>query len=146
MFRIQIERALGFWRDGHVTLDSVEQGDKSSIILKSINPFTGKETKATEFNQAKWGGATNAYLDSIRTNIKGKKFLWADFMKAASKFKKPSRHGELTRTFASSSTSAGPKDVRALIVDDPNDSNDSDGSDDHDPESGKGSNDPNEQQ
>ena len=143
MFHIQVERGLAFWCDGHVTLDSVEQGDKSSIILKSINPFTGKETKAAEFNHAKWGGATNAYLDSIRTNIKGKKFLWADFMKAASKFKKPSRHGELTRTFASSSTSAGPKDVRALIV---NDSDDSDGSNDHDPESGKGSNDPNEQQ
>ena len=62
-------------------------------------------------------------------------------MKAASKFKKPSCHGEPTVT--SSSTSAGPKDVQALIVDD---SDDSDGSDNHDPESGKGSNDPNEQQ
>ena len=123
LFHIQVERALTFWCNGHVTLDGINQGGKSCIIRKSINLNTGKETKTTEFNQAQWGAATNAYLNSIKTNITGGKFNWANFVKAASKFKKPSRHGETT--IGSSSTPAGHMDVRALIADDSDDSDDS---------------------
>jgi hypothetical protein len=116
-FCIQVERALTFWRDGLITWDGIIQGGKSCTIRKSIDANTGKETKATEFNQAKWGVATNGYLNSIKTNIDCGKFDWAGFIKAASKFKKASRHGE--STFASSSTSGpGMMDVRAHIVDD----------------------------
>lgn len=80
--------------------------------------------KATEFNQAKWGAATNGYLDSIKSNIARGKFDWANFVKAASKFKKRSRNGE--SAMASSSKGAtGHLDARALIADD---SDDSDGS------------------
>jgi hypothetical protein len=126
---------LTFWRDGHVTLDSVGtqavgQGSKTCVIRKSIDPNTGKETKATEFNQAKWGAATNGYLNSIKTNIACGKFDWAGFVKAASKFKKASRYGELTIASSSSTaTAGGHMDARALIV---GDSDGSDGSDDPD--------------
>ena len=93
-FHIQVERALTFWCDGHVTLDGIGQGSKSCIIRKSINLNTGKEKKTTEFNQAIWGAVTNGYLNSIKTNIARGKFNWVGFVKAASKFKKPSCHGE----------------------------------------------------
>ena len=89
---IQVERALTFWHDGHVTLNGVNQGSKTFSIRKYIDPNTGKETKATEFNQAKWGTATNGYLNSIKSNIACGKFDWASSLKAASKFKKPGRH------------------------------------------------------
>jgi hypothetical protein len=129
LFRIQVERALTFWRDGLITWDGIVQEGKgkSSTIRKPIDVNTGKETKATEFNQAKWGVATNGYLNSIKTNIEGGKLDWTGFIKAASKFKKPSRHGE--STIASSSTPAGMMDVRALIADDSEP--ESDGSNDH---------------
>ena len=88
---------------------------------------TGKETKATEFNQAKWGAATNRYLNSIKTNLTCGKFDWAGFIKAASKFKKPSQHGEDSAS-ASSSTAIGHMNARAVLVDNSDDSDD--GSDD----------------
>lgn len=135
LFCIQVERALTFWCDGHVTLDGIVQGGKSCAIRKSINQNTGKETKATEFNQAKWGSATNGYLNSIKANIACGKFDWASFVKAASKFKKPRRHGEST-VATSSSTPAGHMDARALIVDDSDDSNDpNDSNDSNNPDS-----------
>ena len=97
------------------------KGGKTCSIRKSIDPNTGKETKATEFNQAKWGLATNGYLNSIKSNITCGKFNWASFVKAAKEFKKPSRNaGE---SAAASSITPGGMDARALIVDD------SDGSD-----------------
>ena len=114
---------MTFWRDGHVSFESLNNAAKNSkttAIRKSIDPNTGKETKATEFNQAKWGAATNGYLDSIKSNITCGKFHWADFVKAASKFKKTNRHGE--SAVASSSRTAAGQDVRALIVDDSDDS------------------------
>ena len=114
-FHIQVERALTFWCNGHVTLDGIGQGSKSCIIRKSINLNTGKEKKTTEFNQAIWGAATNGYLNSIKTNIARGKFNWASFVKAASKFKKPSRHGESS---SSAPAATGHTDVRALIGDD----------------------------
>ena len=114
---------MTFWRDGHVTLEGVQ--GKTCSIRKTIDPNTGKETKATEFNQAKWGAATNGYLDSIKNNIDSGKFDWTSFIKAASKFKKPSRYGE-SATASSSGTTTGHKDVHSLIVDD-SDDDDSDG-------------------
>lgn len=81
--------------------------------------------KTTEFNQAKWGVATNGYLESIRTNIK---FDWVGFMKAALKFKKPSRHHGESAIASSSRTPAGHVDVRALIADDSDGSDNSDAS------------------
>jgi hypothetical protein len=131
---------LTFWCNGHVTLEGVGQGGKSCVIRKSIDLQTGKETKGTEFNQVKWGAVTNGYLNSIKTNVACGKFDWANFVKAASKFMKPSRHGE--SAIASSSTSAGyMADTRALLVDDSDDSNNSDDSDDSE---SKGSDDPDE--
>jgi hypothetical protein len=117
---------LTFWREGHVTLDSVQ--GKTCAIRKTIDPNTGKETKATEFNQAKWGEATNGYLDSIKLNIDSGKFDWAVFIKAASKFKKPSRHGE-SAAASSSRNATGHKNARALIVADDSDDDDSDRND-----------------
>jgi hypothetical protein len=122
---------LTFWRDGNVTLASVRKGGKSCVIQKAVDINTGKETKATEFNQAKWGVATNGYLVSIKTNIACGKFDWTSFVKAASKFKKPSRHGDTTVASSSRIPATGHMDARALIVAD-----DSDNSDD----SGDGSN------
>jgi hypothetical protein len=119
---------LRFWQDGHVNLDGLGQGGKTCVIRKTIDPNTGKETKATEFNQAKWGAVTNAFLDSIKSNIDCGKFNWASFVKAASKFKKPSRHGESTFASSSKTPAAGHMDVRALIVDDSDGSDGSDGS------------------
>jgi hypothetical protein len=121
---------LTFWRDGHVTLDGVSQGGKTFSIRKSIDPNTGKETKATEFNQAKWGTATNGYLNSIKKNITCGKFDWAGFLKAASKFKKPGRHGESMIASSSKIPTAGDMDVRALIVDDSDDSDNGNSADD----------------
>lgn len=126
LFRTQVERALTFWRDGHITLGSVSQGGKM-YIQKPIDLKTGKEMKTTEFNQAKWGVATNGYLESIKTNIK---FDWARFIKAASKFKKPSRHASGSTIASSSRTSTGHVDARALIVDD-SDGSESDVPDGH---------------
>jgi hypothetical protein len=114
---------LTFWCDGHVTLKDAGRGGKSGVVRKAIDQQTGKESKATEFNQAKWGAATNRYLNSIKTNLDGGKFDWAGFIKTALKFKKPSRHGDSTAALASTST--GHMDARALLVDD---SDDSDGS------------------
>ena len=128
-----------FWRDGHVTLEGVGQGSKSCVIRKVVDPQTGKETKTTEFNQAKWGAATNGYLNSIKTNIARNKFDWASFVKAALKFTKPSRHGE--STVATSSSSAGHTDARAFIV---GDSDDSDAGSQPASEAGHGSDDPDE--
>jgi hypothetical protein len=132
LFRIQVERALTFWRDGHVTLDGLSQGGKSCVIRKSIDLNTGKETKTTEFNQAKWGAATNGYLNSIKANITNGKLDWAGFVKAASKFKKPSRHGG--STIASSSRIPDHMDARALIVDDSDGSDGSHRSSSNDPD------------
>ena len=98
------------------------QGGKSCVIRKTIDQQTGKETKATEFNQAKWSAATNGYLNSIKTNLSCGKFDWTAFIKAALKFKKPSRHGE---DLAVASSSTANLNVRAVLVDD---SDDSDGS------------------
>ena len=79
--------------------------------------------KGIVFNQAKWGPATNAYLNSIKTNLQCGKFGWADFIKAASKFKKPGRYSNGGDPLAAlSSTSASRMDARALIADDSNDS------------------------
>ena len=110
---------MTFWCDGHVTLEGVQ--GKTCAIRKTIDPNTGKETKATKFNQAKWGTVTNGYLDSIKFNINSGGFNWASFIKAASKFKKPSRHGESVAA-SSSRTATGHKDVRSLIVNDSDDS------------------------
>lgn len=121
---VQVERALTFWRDGYITLDGVGQGGKTCSIRKAVDPDTGKETKATEFNQAKWGVATNGYLNSIKTNVACGKFNWASFVKAAMEFKKPNRNGESTIA-SSSTTPAGHTDLRALIVDDSSDADDS---------------------
>ena len=66
---------------------------------------------------------TNRYLNSIKTNIAGGKFNWAGFVKAASKFKKPSHHGESTAVSSSRTPATGYIDVQVLIVDN------SDGSD-----------------
>jgi hypothetical protein len=114
---------LTFWCDGHISLDRVSQGGKTCIIRKTVDPDTGKELKTTEFNQAKWGVATNAYLSSIKTNIACGKFDWASFVKAASKFKKPNRHGESAVASSSMTPAAGMADARACIAED------SDGSD-----------------
>jgi hypothetical protein len=94
-------------------------------MRKSIDPNTGKETKATEFNQVKWGAATNGYLDSIKTNIARGKFDWAGFVKSASKFKKRSCNGESAMASSSNTGATGHMDAQALIADD---SDDSDGS------------------
>jgi hypothetical protein len=101
-------------------LDDVDQKGKT-FIRKSFNLGTGKETKANEFNQAKWVTATNGYLDSIKSNMDAGKFDWASFVEAASKFKKRSRNGESV-VASSSSTPAASKDIRALIVEDSDDS------------------------
>ena len=79
--------------------------------------------KATEFNQAKWGAATNGYLNSIKTNLTCGKFDWASFIKAALKFKKPSWHVEDSAS-ASSSTAIGHMNARAVLVNDSDDSDD----------------------
>ena len=118
---------MTFWCDGHVTLDGVGPGGKTCTIRKTIDPNTGKETKATEFNQAKWGGATNGYLNSIKKNIACGKFDWAGFVRAATQFKKPSRHGESTNASSSSAPATGGMDARALIVDDSDDGSDGSG-------------------
>jgi hypothetical protein len=118
---------LTFWCDGHVTLKESSQGGtgKLCVVRKVIDQQTGRETKATEFNQAKWGAATNAYLDSIKANLAGGKFDWAGIIKAALKFKKQSRHDS---TAASSSAPTGRHmNARALLIDDSDDS-DADGS------------------
>ena len=104
--------------------EAAGQGGKLCVIRKVIDQQTGKETKATEFNQAKWGAATNGYLDAIKTNLACGKFDWAGFIKTALKFKKPSRHGE-DSAVASSSTTIGHMNARAVLNDD---SDDSDGS------------------
>jgi hypothetical protein len=119
---------LTFWRDSHVTLDGVGPGGKTCTIRKTINPNTGKETKATEFNQAKWGAATNGYLNSIKKNIACGKFDWAGLVRAATQFKKPSRHGESTIASSSSAPATGGMDARALIMDDSDASDSSGGS------------------
>jgi hypothetical protein len=126
LFCIQVERALTFWRDGHVTLDCISPGGKSCTIRKSVHPDTGKETKANEFNQAKWGVATNGYLNSIKSNIDCGKFDWAIFVREATKFKKPSRHHGGSAMASSSAPATGHTDVRALIVADSDDSDDCD--------------------
>jgi hypothetical protein len=113
---------LTFWSDGLVTLKEAGQGGKSYAIRKTIDQHTGKETKATEFNQAKWGAATNGFLNSIKTNLACGKLDWAAVIKAASKFKKPSRHGAPGDPAAASSSTAGHTDARALIVEDSDDS------------------------
>ena len=118
-------------------MDGLGQGGKSCVIRKSIDLGTGKESKTTEFNQAKWGAATNGYLNSIKSNVDRGKLNWASFVKAALKFKKPSRHGESTFASSSGTRATGHMDARALIADD------SDGSDGSQPEA-DGSNDPDE--
>ena len=92
------------------------------MIQKSIDPKTGKETKVTEFNQVKWGLATNRYLNSIKSNITCGKFNWATFVKAAKEFKKQS-HNARESAAASSSITPGSMDACTLIVEDSDDSN-----------------------
>ena len=112
---------MTFWHEGHVTLNDIGQGGKTCSIRKSIDPKTGKETKATEFNQVKWGLATNGYLNSIKSNITRGKFNWASFVKAAKEFKKQScNNGESAA--ASLSITPGSMDAHALIVEDSDDS------------------------
>jgi hypothetical protein len=117
-----------------VTLKEASKEGKFCAVRKVIDEQSGKETKATEFNQAKWGAATTAYLNSIKANLDSGKLDWAGLIKAALKFKKPSRHGDSAA--ASSSTFTGHMDARALLVDDSDDSDGSqadisNGSDDH---------------
>ena len=110
-----------FWHEGHVTLDGIGQGGKTCSIRKSIDPKTGKETKATKSNQVKWGSATNRYLNSIKSNITCGKFNWARFVKAAKKFKKQI-HNAGESAAASLSITPGSMDACALIVEDSDDS------------------------
>jgi hypothetical protein len=88
---IQVERALNFWRDGHITLKSVaddKKGKTATGIRKTINEATGKGTKTTDFNHANWRVATNGYLMSINTNLKNGKLIWKEVISAAMEFAK----------------------------------------------------------
>jgi hypothetical protein len=108
-------------------LDGVRQGGKTCIIRKPVDLNTGKELKTTEFNQTKWGTATNSYLSSIKTNIACGKFDWASFVKVALKFKKPSRHGDSAVASSSMTPATDVADAQACIVDDSDGSDGSDG-------------------
>jgi hypothetical protein len=86
---IQVERVLNFWRDGHITLESIANDKKGkSGIRKTINEYTGKETKSTAFNHTNWRVVTNAYLASIKVNIANGKLVWKDIVSAALEFAK----------------------------------------------------------
>ena len=102
-------------------MDDIGQGGKTCSIRKSIDPKTGKETKATEFNQVKWGSATNGYLNLIKSNITHGKFNWASFVKAVKEFKKQS-HNAGESAAASSSITPGSMNACTLIVEDSDDS------------------------
>lgn len=86
-----MERALTLWRDGYITLESVASEKKGKCgIRKTINEFTGKESKATDFNHTNWrmGMETNAYLASIKVNLANRKLVWNELISAAAAFAK----------------------------------------------------------
>ena len=81
---IQVERVLNFWCDGHITLESIANDKNGKCgIRKTINEYTGKETKLTAFNHTNWRVVTNAYLASIKVNIANGKLVWKDVVSAA---------------------------------------------------------------
>lgn len=84
-----MERALTLWRDGYITLESVASEKKGKCgIRKTINEFTGKESKATDFNHTNWRMETNAYLASIKVNLANRKLVWNELISAAAAFAK----------------------------------------------------------
>jgi hypothetical protein len=119
---IQVERALNFWRDGYITLESIAD-DKSgkSGTRKTVNEYTGKGTKTTEFNHANWRVATNAYLTSINANLLNGKLVWKEVIRAARAFAKLNGSGDSATTLG-----GDVEDERALLVADSDSESDAD--------------------
>ena len=73
----QAECALTLWKEGCITCDNTATHNPKPKprILKAVNKVTGKEsTRATDFNLANWGTATNSYVLSIKKNLLDDKF------------------------------------------------------------------------
>ena len=117
----QVERALSFWHDGHITLESTA-GDKKgkNWIRKAINEYTGKGTKSTDFNHANWQVATNGYLASIRANLANGKLIWKEVISAAMEFVKSNGNED------PQAAGGDMEDERALLVADSDSNSDSD--------------------
>jgi hypothetical protein len=110
----QVERAYMLWRDNAISMESLgemKRGDGvAKAIIKTTNPTTGKESKATAFNETNWGITTRNYLKSIKNLHAG---TFAKIVAMAQDYAKLSRPGFDIQVSGTGSN----EDERALLVD-----------------------------